>query len=164
MRNLLRTVPVLVVAGSIAFWAGPLATSSARAAAPEVNACGCYRDAVGSCFCGKRGRCDCPGDCEPRGCEEKRAKEMEKEIQEETRRAKEAERKQLDEAEARRKKEEQAAEESPAASSGNSEGASDEAPREPPASETEAEAQPDKPTAKRTTHGKTKPRAKTRSQ
>jgi hypothetical protein len=60
----------------------------------EVNACGCYKDTAGACFCGKKGKCDCPGDCEPKGCEEKRAKQMQKEIAAETKKAAEADKKQ----------------------------------------------------------------------
>jgi len=43
--------------------------------------------------CQKVARCGCPGECEPKGCEEKRAKQLEKEIMAETRRAAEADRK-----------------------------------------------------------------------
>jgi hypothetical protein len=60
----------------------------------EVNACGCYQDTAGACFCGKKGKCDCPGECEPKGCEEKRAKQMQKEIAAETKKAAEADKKQ----------------------------------------------------------------------
>jgi hypothetical protein len=60
----------------------------------EVNACGCYKDAAGACFCGKKGKCSCPGDCEPKGCEEKRNKEMQKEVAAETKKAHEADQKQ----------------------------------------------------------------------
>jgi len=60
----------------------------------EINACGCYKDTAGQCFCGKKGKCACPGDCEPKGCEEKRAKQMQKEIQAETKKAAEADKKQ----------------------------------------------------------------------
>lgn len=60
----------------------------------EVNACGCYKDTAGQCFCGRKGKCSCPGDCEPKGCEEKRAKEMQKEIAAETKKAAEADKKQ----------------------------------------------------------------------
>jgi hypothetical protein len=60
----------------------------------EVNACGCYRDSQGACFCGKKGKCVCPGECEPKGCDEKRAKEIEREVAAETRKAAEADRKQ----------------------------------------------------------------------
>ena len=60
----------------------------------EVNACGCYTDGTGACFCGKKGKCSCPGDCEPKGCEEKRAKEMQKEVAAETKKAHEADQKQ----------------------------------------------------------------------
>jgi hypothetical protein len=53
----------------------------------EVNACGCYKDTAGACFCGKKGKCACPGDCEPKGCEEKRNKEIDKEVAAETKKA-----------------------------------------------------------------------------
>jgi hypothetical protein len=60
----------------------------------EVNACGCYKDGAGACFCGKKGACACPGECEPKGCEEKRNKEIEKEVAAETKKAAEADKKQ----------------------------------------------------------------------
>ncbi len=70
--------------------------AAAAPAAPhkDVNACGCYKDTAGACMCAKKGKCDCPGECEPKGCEEKRAKEMEKEIAAETKKAAEADKKQ----------------------------------------------------------------------
>ena len=58
------------------------------------NACGCYRSESGSCYCDKKAKCGCPGECEPKGCEEKREKEIEKEIQSETKRAEESARRQ----------------------------------------------------------------------
>ena len=117
MRNVCGVLPLLMmtVTGTLALGGGP---GRARAADQKVNACGCYRDAVGSCFCGKRGKsdksdksekkgmCSCPGECEPKGCEEKRARELEKEVQAETKRAREAEKKQRDADEARKKKDE----------------------------------------------------------
>jgi hypothetical protein len=60
-------------------------------AAADHNACGCYRTDSGSCYCEKKAKCGCPGDCEPKGCEEKRQKEIDKEIQSETKRAKASE-------------------------------------------------------------------------
>jgi hypothetical protein len=63
------------------------------ASAEERNRCGCYRDTTGACFCEKKATCGCPGDCEPRGCEEKRDRELQKQIQEETKRAQAAGRK-----------------------------------------------------------------------
>jgi hypothetical protein len=57
------------------------------ASAEERNRCGCYRDTTGACFCEKKAACGCPGDCEPRGCEEKRDRELQKQIQEETKKA-----------------------------------------------------------------------------
>jgi hypothetical protein len=76
-------------------------TEKAAGAGPstkrEVNACGCYQDTAGACFCGSsgtKGKCGCPGECEPKGCEEKRAKQMQKEIAAETKKAAEADKKQ----------------------------------------------------------------------
>jgi hypothetical protein len=63
------------------------------ASAEERNRCGCYRDTTGACFCEKKATCGCPGDCEPRGCEEKRDRELQKQIEEETKRAQAAGRK-----------------------------------------------------------------------
>lgn len=67
-----------------------LATVLARteaASAEERNRCGCYRDTTGACFCERKASCGCPGDCEPRGCEEKRDRELQRQIQEETKKA-----------------------------------------------------------------------------
>jgi hypothetical protein len=73
----------------------PAAATPAPAAPDKaMNACGCYKDTAGACLCSKKGKCDCPGECEPKGCEEKRAKEMEKEIAAETKKAAEADKKQ----------------------------------------------------------------------
>jgi hypothetical protein len=58
----------------------------------DRNACGCYKTEGGSCYCDKKAKCGCPGECEPKGCEEKRQKDMDKEIREETKRAQSAER------------------------------------------------------------------------
>jgi hypothetical protein len=63
-------------------------------AANAFNACGCREGAPGQCVCEKKSRCGCPGECEPKGCEEKRAKQLEKEIQVETKKAEEAQRRQ----------------------------------------------------------------------
>jgi hypothetical protein len=65
----------------------------AAAADDKPNACGCYRDSAGSCYCGKKAKCGCPGECEPKGCEEKRDKLIKKEIEVETRKAQEQSRK-----------------------------------------------------------------------
>jgi len=88
---------VIMAAAFFAGWKSPIFGSQAGkvtgvgmqavAATPPTNACGCYRDSAGSCFCGKKGKCACPGDCEPKGCDEKRAKQLEKEIAEETKKA-----------------------------------------------------------------------------
>lgn len=77
-------VVALVVWGAASFLEAPRAHA---ADGPTPNACGCYRDTTGACFCGKKTKCGCPGDCEPKGCEEKRAKQLEKEIAAETKKA-----------------------------------------------------------------------------
>jgi hypothetical protein len=60
---------------------------SDRAAAADRNKCGCYKDGAGTCFCDKKAKCGCPGDCEPKGCDEARNKELQKEIEAETKKA-----------------------------------------------------------------------------
>ena len=58
------------------------------------NKCGCTRnESNNSCSCSKSAKCGCPGDCEPKGCEEKREAQMKKEIDAETKKAAEADRK-----------------------------------------------------------------------
>jgi hypothetical protein len=66
----------------------------AGAAVAEKNKCGCTRnESNNSCSCSKGAKCGCPGDCEPKGCEEKREQQMKKEIDAETKKAAEADRK-----------------------------------------------------------------------
>jgi hypothetical protein len=60
---------------------------------PPPNACGCYSDSSGACRCTKKSKCGCPGECEPAGCEEKRAKELDKETREEIRKQQDEDRK-----------------------------------------------------------------------
>jgi hypothetical protein len=73
----------------------------------SVNACGCYHDAKGGCVCtDKKGKCDCPGECEPVGCDEKRDKEMEREMAAEIKRARDDEKKRQAAQEAEEKVEE----------------------------------------------------------
>ncbi len=55
--------------------------------ADDRNKCGCYKDGAGLCYCDKKAKCGCPGDCEPKGCEEQREKELQKEIDAETKKA-----------------------------------------------------------------------------
>jgi hypothetical protein len=73
---------------------GGFASRTAAAADDGLNACGCRQGGSGVCYCEKKSHCGCPGECEPKGCEEKRSKQMEKEVQEETRKAEEAQRRQ----------------------------------------------------------------------
>ncbi len=77
------------------------------AAGKKVNACGCYSDASNNCFCGRKGKCDCPGECEPKGCDDKRAKQMEKEVAAETKKAAEADKKQKQKSAEAEKKQQQ---------------------------------------------------------
>ena len=60
--------------------------AGAVGAAPARNECGCYKDGA-TCFCDKKAKCGCPGDCEPKGCEAQRDKELQKEIDAETKKA-----------------------------------------------------------------------------
>jgi len=85
-----------------------LAGASANAGSDEhkPNACGCYQKSDGSCVCGRPSKCGCPEQCEPKGCEEKRQKEIDKEIQAETKKAQDAEKKRDEEAAAKAKAQE----------------------------------------------------------
>ena len=140
MRNLVRVMAVMAI-GLGAFAIGE---AKAAAASPQVNACGCYRDTAGACFCGRKGKCDCPGDCEPKGCEEKRQKELEKEVEAETRRARELEKKQQDDAaEKERKAQAPSDDEDPAAGQPESSGS------EPADASSAAESKPRTTKAKR---------------
>jgi hypothetical protein len=60
------------------------------ALASDRNACGCYQTDSGACICDKKAKCGCPGSCEPQGCEERRDKALQKEIELETKKAREA--------------------------------------------------------------------------
>jgi len=66
--------------------------SAGSVAAADKNKCGCYKDDAGACFCDKKAKCGCPGDCEPKGCDEARAKQIQKEIDAETKKAAQADR------------------------------------------------------------------------
>jgi hypothetical protein len=85
--------------------------TSARGQEHKPNACGCYQTTAGECICTKRGKCDCPGECEPKGCDEKRQKALEKEVKEETKKAEAAEKKRQEESAAAEKKRQEEAEE-----------------------------------------------------
>ena len=79
---------VLAPLVALVLWAG-----TGTAGAADKNKCGCYKNAAGTCFCDKKAKCGCPGDCEPKGCEEAREKQIKKEIEAETKKAAEADRK-----------------------------------------------------------------------
>jgi hypothetical protein len=108
-RRVMGFVTALVVVGVVAMSGAtmsvakdkpkqpPAAASSDKSTAkagPPVNACGCYKTDRGSCVCtDKKGKCECPGECEPVGCDQKREKEMEREMAAEVKRAQEDDRK-----------------------------------------------------------------------
>jgi hypothetical protein len=59
-----------------------------------TNKCGCtLNESNNTCSCSKGAKCGCPGECEPKGCEEKREAQRRKEIDAETKKAAEADRK-----------------------------------------------------------------------
>jgi hypothetical protein len=62
----------------------------ARAEKRPLNACGCSGEGD-SCICERKAKCGCPGECEPKGCEAERQKQLQKEIDAEVKRAKEDE-------------------------------------------------------------------------
>jgi hypothetical protein len=62
----------------------------ARAEKRTLNACGCSGEGD-YCICEKKAKCGCPGECEPKGCEVERQKQLQKEIDAEVKRAKEEE-------------------------------------------------------------------------
>jgi hypothetical protein len=64
-----------------------VASIAGHSAAADRNKCGCYKDDGGTCYCDKKAKCGCPGECEPKGCEEARNKELQKEIDAETKKA-----------------------------------------------------------------------------
>ena len=80
-----KLVSALLLSASLA-----LPAQMARAEKHPTNACGCYGEA-NSCTCERKAKCGCPGECEPKGCEEERQKQLQKEIEAETKRAKEEE-------------------------------------------------------------------------
>jgi len=88
MKNLVAAPVLFIPVFALLSWAG---VETARAA--DKNKCGCYKDGAGTCFCDKKAKCGCPGDCEPKGCEQAREKQIQKEIDAETKKAAEADRK-----------------------------------------------------------------------
>jgi hypothetical protein len=71
----------------MAVMAAVLAGGAGQALAQQRNSCGCYRSDTGSCYCDKKAACGCPGECEPKGCEEARDRALQREIEAETRKA-----------------------------------------------------------------------------
>jgi hypothetical protein len=90
-----QTILIWLAAGAIGSIGLTVAIGPRSASGADgLNACGCREGAPGQCICEKKSRCGCPGECEPKGCDERRAKQMEKEIQAETRKAEESNRRQ----------------------------------------------------------------------
>ena len=87
-RALPTFLPTFVLASALL--ALTFGVSAGRAAAAEKNSCGCYKDDTGTCYCDKKAKCGCPGDCEPKGCSEAREKQIQKQIDAETKKAAEA--------------------------------------------------------------------------
>jgi hypothetical protein len=83
MKKNLMLAPLL----ALVIWAG-----AGSVVAADKNKCGCYKDDGGGCFCDKKAKCGCPGDCEPKGCDEARDKQIKKEIEAETKKAAQADR------------------------------------------------------------------------
>jgi hypothetical protein len=92
MTKVHRAAPLLLVLVSALLGLGVCLTADTAAAA-DRNKCGCYKNAQGTCFCDKKAKCGCPGDCEPKGCEAAREKTLQKEIDAETKKAADADRK-----------------------------------------------------------------------
>ncbi len=72
------------------FLATSVAVPGFGVGAEQRNKCGCYKDDGGTCYCDKKAKCGCPGECEPKGCEEARARELQKQIDAETKKAEES--------------------------------------------------------------------------
>jgi hypothetical protein len=68
----------------------PSASGNLARAEKKLNACGCYGEG-NNCTCTRKAKCGCPGECEPKGCEEARQKKLQKEMEAEIKRAKEQE-------------------------------------------------------------------------
>jgi hypothetical protein len=83
----MRTSCLRAAAFWVAAFTGVIGAREGATFGADRNACGCYQTDGGSCYCDKKSKCGCPGECEPKGCEEKRQKEMDKEIHAETKRA-----------------------------------------------------------------------------
>jgi hypothetical protein len=79
----------------------PATAGSEKASHEPPNACGCYRGPKGCVCTDKKAKCDCPGECEPVGCDKRREQDLEKEMAAEVKRAQEDEKRRRDEQEAR---------------------------------------------------------------
>jgi hypothetical protein len=116
------------------------AAKSAAPAGVTLNACGCYRKG-NACVCtDKKAKCECPEDCEPVGCDEKRQKEMDREMAAEIKRGQEQDKK--------RQADEAAREQKSAAGQegdGEGQGQADDQTDETPAEKAPAEKAPVKP-------------------
>jgi hypothetical protein len=107
-----------------------------------LNACGCYAKGNGCVCTNKKAKCECPGECEPAGCDEKRNKELEKEYseavkhaQDDDKKREEAAQKKVQDAEKKRQADEAAAEKQRAEEEAAANPSNDESAASPPADE-----------------------------
>ena len=77
-------ISILTLAAALVL---PSISGSQARAEKKLNACGCYGDG-NNCTCTRKAKCGCPGECEPKGCEEARQKKLQKEIEAEVKKAK----------------------------------------------------------------------------
>jgi hypothetical protein len=111
-----------------------------------LNKCGCYPRG-NACVCTKKtAKCECPGECEPVGCDEKRSKEMEKEVAETVKKSQEDEKKR-EQAETKKQQDEEAKQRQAFEQENKPEGSDDPEAAAPPAETTE---KPKKPAKKGT--------------
>ena len=111
-----------------------------------VNKCGCYAKGS-SCVCTKKtAKCECPGECEPVGCDDKRSKEMEKEVAETVKKSQEDEKKR-EQAETKKVQDEEAKQRQAFEQENKTEGADEPEAAAPPAETSE---KPKKPAKKGT--------------
>jgi hypothetical protein len=153
-RVLLVTAAVLLAAVAPAIGAKDKDKKAAPGGAKSVpagkalNACGCYKNDQGACVCtDRKAKCECEGDCEPVGCDEKRQKEIEREYAEAVKRAEEEDKKRKAAEEAA---ERTAAEESPGAAQDKGQDKGDKSDKgdKPAAPESGAPTKPTKPKSK----------------
>lgn len=84
MKNI---ISILILAIALVL---PAASGNLARAERKLNDCGCYGEGS-NCTCTRKAKCGCPGECEPKGCEEARQRKLQKEMEAEIKKAKEQE-------------------------------------------------------------------------